>query len=269
MSTKGIYTAVSGAMAQTQKLDTIANNLANINTSSFKRDGQVFKEYLTAAEKDTDVIQVPRITASVESFYDMQGGDRGYVDSVGTYTDFSQGSMKPTGNAFDVAVEGKGMFEVLTPEGVRYTRNGAFAINGEGRLVNKEGFAILKSGVGQPPESRFITLNDQPLVITQQGEIWQGDNMQGKLSLVNIDNLQALQKIGNSMYTLKSNMAPVVTEDATSGLHQGFLEGSNVNIVKEMTDMIATNRVFESTQKAIKSFDQMDEKLVNDVPKLG
>ena len=98
MSSKGIYTALSGAMAQSSKLDTIANNLANVNTTSFKKDRQMFQEYLTAYEKNPDVIAVPRIPASVESFYDMQGGDKSYVDSAGTYTNFDQGGLKQTGN---------------------------------------------------------------------------------------------------------------------------------------------------------------------------
>ena len=82
MSNKGIYTALSGAIAQSQRLDTIANNIANSNTTSFKKDAQTFREYVTAYEKTPDVINVPKIPASIESFYDMQGGDRGYVDSA-------------------------------------------------------------------------------------------------------------------------------------------------------------------------------------------
>src|SRR4051812_34118439 len=113
MSSKGIYTAVSGAVAQTQRLDQIANNLANVNTPAFKRDETVFREYLTSYERPPDVNTVPRVVASVESFYDMQGGDKGYVDSAGSFTDFSQGSLKTTGNPLDLAITGEGFFEVL------------------------------------------------------------------------------------------------------------------------------------------------------------
>src|ERR1700722_13837892 len=139
MSSKGIYSAVSGAMAQNSRLDTIANNLANVNTSSFKKDRQVFSEYLSAYEKAPDVIQVPRVPASIESFYDMQGGDTAYVNPAVTYTNFEQGALKPTGSPLDLALEGKGFFEVLTPQGVRWTRNGALQIDASGRLVTKEG----------------------------------------------------------------------------------------------------------------------------------
>ncbi len=97
MSTKGVYTALSGAIAQSTKMDTIANNIANVNTAGFKRDQQVFQEYLTNREKDPTIINVPRIPASPESFYDLQGADKSFVDLKGTYTDFSVGAPKATG----------------------------------------------------------------------------------------------------------------------------------------------------------------------------
>ena len=106
MSSKGIYSAVSGAMAQASKLDTIANNLANVNTTSFKKDRQVFSEYLSAYEKPDESMKVPRVVASIESFYDMQGGDNSYVNPSGTYTNFAQGGLKSTGSPMDVALEG-------------------------------------------------------------------------------------------------------------------------------------------------------------------
>src|SRR4051812_1771409 len=106
MSTKGVYTAVSGAIAQSSRLDTIANNLANANTTAFKKDKQVFNEYLTAHEKMPDTMEVPRVPASVESFYDMNGGDKSFVDAAGTYTNFTQGTLKNTGSNLDMALEG-------------------------------------------------------------------------------------------------------------------------------------------------------------------
>ena len=117
MSSKGIYSALSGAVAQNTRLDTIANNIANVNTPAFKKEKQIFQEYLTANEKPPALSNVPRIPASIESFYDMQGGDRSYVDGAGTYVDFSQGGVKSTGNPLDMPVDGSGFFEVLTPNG--------------------------------------------------------------------------------------------------------------------------------------------------------
>lgn len=269
LSAKGIYTALSGAMAQDQRLETIANNLANASTTGFKKDGLTFHEYVTANEKYPDSITVPRIAATVESFYDMQGGDRSYVDTKGTYSDLSQGALKNTGNSLDVAIEGKGFFEVSTPSGVQLTRNGAFKIDADGKLVTAEGYPVLKSGGnGGDATGRGIQLSGHNVTVGFSGEVFDGDAQVGKLSIVNVDQKDALQKVGNSLYTLKPNynQTPHTTEDVK--IHQGFLEMSNVNIVEEMTQMIQASRTFEATRNAIKAFDQMDEKLVNVVPKV-
>lgn len=267
MSNKGIYTALSGAIAQAKRLDTIANNLANVNTTGFKKDKQVFNEYLTANEQYPETLQVPRVTASIESFYDMQAGDRGYVDSKGSYTDFSQGPLKSTGNQFDVAVEGKGFFEILTPEGVKYSRNGSFKVDSQGRLVTKQGFPVLREGLGQNPESRTIQLETKNITISYDGDVYDGGANVGRLGLVDFVNPDLLQKSGNSLYSLKNGADDQIVIANESKIQQGFLEASNVNVIDEMTDMIAASRIFESTQKAIKAFDEMNGKLVNEVPR--
>lgn len=267
MSGKGIFSAVSGAMAQSSRLDTIANNLANVNTSAFKKDRQVFSEYLAAHEKPNNVINVPKIPASVESFYDMQGGDTAYVNPSGTYTNFEQGAMRPTANPLDLAIEGRGFFEVLTPQGVRWTRSGGTQIDGQGRLVNKEGFPLLKEGQNDPAQ-RVIQLQNRNFTIAASGEIFDGGNAAGKIAVSDFAILDDLQKVGNSLYTLKANAGsgPVPAREAK--IQQGFIEGSNVNVIEEMTDMITANRVFEATQQAIKAEDSMDDKLINQVAKV-
>lgn len=269
MGVKGVYTALSGAIAQSTKLDTIANNLANVNTPAFKRDQQVFQEYLTANEKPPETIQIPRDVASIESFYNMQGGDKSFVDTKGTFTDFSQGGLKPTGNALDVAIDGKGFFEVATPGGVKLTRAGNFTLDGNGQLVTKDGHPVLSAGApGADPASRVIRVQGNgSLTISDNGEVFEGTESVGKLSLVNVNNSDSLQKMGSSLYTFKANSVPDMTNINNPSLKQGFLETSNVNIVQEMTDMISTNRVFESTQKAISAYDQMADKMVNVVGK--
>ncbi|MEZ0391262.1 MAG: flagellar basal-body rod protein FlgF [Pseudobdellovibrionaceae bacterium] len=265
MSTKGVYTALSGAMAQSQRLDTIANNLANVNTPGFKKDQQVFKEYLTANEKPPSVIQVPRIPASVESFYDMQGGDKSFVDSAGTFTNFSQGSLKSTGNPMDVAIDGNGFFEIATPQGVKYTRLGAFKLDGNGQLVTKDGHPVLKaSPEGTDPAARtFRVAGEAPIVITDSGDVFEGQNNLGRLALIDVQDKDTLNKVGGSLYEFKSNARPEVVNVANPSLKQGFVEMSNVNIVQEMTDMISTTRTFESAQKAIQAYDSMADKLIN------
>jgi flagellar basal-body rod protein FlgG len=268
MSDKGIFTALSGAIAQDIRMETIANNMANVNTPGFKRDEQVFREYLTAYEKEDDVIQVPKIPASIESFYALQAGDRGYVDKAGTYTDHTQGSLRPTGNSLDVALEGDGFFEVLTPQGVRFTRSGSFGLGPQGQLVTKQGHPVLRSGAGGAPEGRVINLTGSEVTFSSNGAIYQDGAEVATLSVVNVESKDALRKVGGLMYALKENYAQVPQNVPNVSLRQGFLENSNVNIIKEMTDMIGATRVFESTQKAIQAYDSMNDRLVNTVPSL-
>lgn len=274
MSLKGVYTALSGAIAQTLKMDTIANNIANVNTTGFKKDQQTFGEYLTAMEKEQDVMKVPRMPASIESFYDLNGGDKAFVDAAGTYTNFEQGSLKSTGGKLDVAIEGAGFFEVGTPNGVKLTRAGNFTIDGNGQLVTKEGYPVLLEAAegtdglvnSENIESRTVRISGTSAInISDAGEVFEGDTKIGKLSVVNAGNIDALQKVGNNFYTLKDNMNAEISSVKMPSLKQGFLEVSNVNIITEMTDMIMAQRVFEGTQKAISAYDNMSDKLINQV----
>jgi flagellar basal-body rod protein FlgF len=268
VSTKGIFTAVSGAMAQNARLDTIANNIANVNTPSFKKDNQIFKEYLASYERPPDVIQVPKVPAEPESFYNMQGGDKSYVETDRSYTDFKQGAVKPTGNNLDLAIEGMAFFEVGTPQGVRLTRNGSFTVDGEGRLVTKDGFPVLQPGTGATNAREIRLEAGGNLRVTKNGEIFQGNNRVGSLSFISVSNVDALQKVGASNYKLNDTVPVVINPTPEAQIHQGSLEMSNVNIIQEMTDMISTTRTFESLQKAIQAYDQMNDKLVNTIPKL-
>lgn len=267
MSTKGVYTALSGAMAQSLKMNTIANNIANVNTPGFKRDAQVFQEYLTVNEKPPEIIAIPKDVASIESFYDMQGGDKSFVDAKGTFTEHSQGSLKASGNPLDLAIDGAGFFEVATPAGVRYTRAGNFTMDGTGRLVTKEGHPVLAAGAGDPAarEIRFSGVGH--VDISDDGLISEGNNPLARISVVNAGDVHALTKMGNALYAPKPGQNPQITSVVRPSMRQGFVEQSNVNIVQEMTDMIATQRVFESTQKAISAYDSMNDKLVNVVGK--
>jgi flagellar basal-body rod protein FlgF len=270
MSVKGVYTALSGAMAQSQKLDTIANNIANVNTPAFKKDQLVFQEYLTSFEKDPPVMQVPKIPGSIDSFYHMNGADQSFVDLKGSFTDFTQGGLKHSGNPLDVAIDGEGFFEVATPQGVKFTRSGNFNIDGSGQLVTKQGFPVLRNAeAGVDPAERVIRLipgGARPM-IADNGDVIQNDEVVAKLAVVTIPQKDSLQKTGDSLYSFKANSTPEVQSSLSPSLKQGYLEMSNVNVVKEMTDMIQTHRIFESTQKAIGAYDQMTDKLVNIVGK--
>lgn len=265
MSMKGIFTALSGALAQSTKIDTIANNIANVNTTGFKRDQQTFGEYLTAMEKEAQVIQVPRVPASIESFYDMNGGDKAFVDATGTYTNFEQGSLKFTGGKLDLAIDGTGFFEVATPNGVQLTRAGNFTIDGNGQLVTKDGNAVLLEGDElASPDQRAVRFSGRSQAyISDAGEVFDGEKNLGKISLLQVKNIDSLQKVGSNNYSIKPNMEAEFVKVAVPNLKQGFIETSNVNIVNEMTEMITAQRVFEGTQKAISAYDAMADKLIN------
>lgn len=271
MGLKGIYTAVSGAMAQSEQLDTIANNLANVDTPAFKRDQQVFREYLTSYEKPTDIVEAPRGPASIDSMYPLNGADKSYVDSAGTSTNFEQGSLRVTENPFDIAIEGDGFYEVVTPSGVRLTRNGSFTLNKNGELVTKQGYPVLKkeTQVGQSLNDRVVRLGTATSwSVSPKGEMLADNNNIGQLSIVTATDKDVFQKEGASLYKLRENInSPIVAASAFK-LHQGSMEKSNVNVITEMTDMIKATRVFETTQKAIQAYDQMSSKLINEVPKL-
>lgn len=271
MSMKGIYTAVSGAMAQTDKMDTIANNIANADTPAFKRDEQVFREYLTSYEKQEAAVGSTKIPESIDSFYPLNGADKSYVDSAGTSTSFAQGSLVVTNNPFDIAIEGDAFFEVLTPNGVRWTRNGGFTMNQLGELVTKQGYPVLteEQQPNQPLQTRFVKIGTEPsFSVSNQGHLKIGDQFAGRLSLVTAQDKDVFQKEGNSFFKLRETINSPVLKAAQFKLHQGSIEKSNVNLVSEMTDMIKTSRVFETTQKAIQAYDQMNGKLVNEVTKL-
>ena len=272
---KNIWVSVSGAVAQQRNVETIANNVANANTPGFKKDKLVFKEYLTALDKGIDDIDLPNKEWKPDDFYKTYGAQNAHVKVDASYTNFSQGQLTPTSNPLDVALNGKGFFEVLTPNGIRYTRRGTFTINQQGELVTDQGYAVLnkedwsklsskKNNNNFPsPEQRKIKLSNTPVTINMRGEIYQQGKKVGDISVVEFNDLHTLKKEGNSLFinTQKDN---IKTTNQTV-VSQGFIEESNVNAVLEMSSLIKANRHFESIQKAMKAYDSMTGKSVNDI----
>jgi flagellar basal-body rod protein FlgF len=143
-SPNGIWTAVSGGMAQSQNLDIIANNLANVNTTGFKKDTPTFKEYLTVAERPVSAeIDIPRTIFKDSDFYHTDGKEHAMVNVDKVHTDHSQSQLKATNGPFDMAIDGPGFFAIQTPSGVMYSRAGDFKVNGQGQLVTTDGFPVL------------------------------------------------------------------------------------------------------------------------------
>jgi len=276
---KELWVPLSGAMAQQRRVETIANNVANANTTAFKRDQTVFKEHLTAYEKGTD-IDLPNKEWAPEDFYRSYGAEKAHVKVDGTYTKFTQGQITPTNNPFDVALEGQGFIEVLSPNGIRFTRKGNLYLNNVGELVTDNGLRVLssldlpqenqtdlKNALGQlpDPKERVIKLENSPLTINEKGELYQTGNLVGKMSVVEFKDQTALQKEGNSIFVNKSanNRKSV----ATTVVHQGSLELSNVNPIEEMSKLIQAHRQLESIQRVIKTYDNMAGKAYNEIAK--
>lgn len=278
---KNIWVPLSGQIAQQRKVETIANNVANANTAGFKRDQVVFKEHLTALTKGVDDIHIPRKEFSPEDFYHTQGGENAAVEVAGTYTIHEQGQLIPTNNPFDIAVNGSGFIEVLTPQGVRFTRQGNLSLSSEGELVTSNGHKVLmpielpsseiRGPAGQSlprPEERVLRLpQNQPITVSLEGEIFtrQGGSI-GKISVVEFADQHALKKEGSSLF-INPDEANATRVGVKTKLQQGFMEGSNVNAVEEMSELVKAHRHFESIQKAINAYDNMTGKAVNEINK--
>jgi flagellar basal-body rod protein FlgG len=273
---KNLWVPLSGAISQQRNVETIANNVANANTPGFKKDQLVFKEHLTVLNKGYGDIDLPHKEWKPDDFYRSYGAEHAHVKIDGNYTNFQQGQLSPTGNLLDVGLQGPGFIEVLTPNGIRFTRRGILTINPEGLLVTDQGNPVLKKlkipevkeGEEQPPlaqpQDRLIKVTPGRISINIQGEMFADNNSLGQLSVVEFKDSHALRKEGNSLFVNKhlENLKP---ELAKTTIHQGFVEQSNVNAIKEMSDLIKANRQFESIQKVIKAYDNIAGKSVNDI----
>ncbi len=261
---KGIYTALSGGIAKSHEIEIIANNLANANTPGFKKDSGTFNEYLTEIRRPDTVEGLDR-ELTLGSMPDARPQtDKSFVEMDGVYTSFNQGGLKRTGNPLDLGLEGKGFFEISTPSGIRYTRQGNFKVSSEGVLVTANGFPVLAKGAGAP-EQRTIRLGQGIVEVAGTGEIKQAGQTIGNLSVVEFQETQWLEKVGNSYYRNTDERNEKKGELPQTLISQGFLEMSNVNAVHEMTKLIEATRSYESQMQAIKTYQEIDGRSVNDI----
>lgn len=236
---KGIYSAASGMVPRMLKQETISNNLANVNTPGYKRES-VFLRQLNAAE----------IRASkTESEWQTP-----MVDKI--YTDYSKGSLEYTGEPLDFAIDGDGFFVVETPQGEAYTRGGNFHLDPDGVLVTSDGLPVLSDG-GQ------IQASGGELSIDVDGTVKiDGDDF-GRLRMVDFEKPYQLEKTSAGIYQPLPDANQ--TELEYTYVRQGYLEKSNVDIIQEMVEMIASYRNYESDQKAIQILDSTVDRAVNQV----
>ncbi len=261
---EGIYIAASAGLKQQSKLDIIANNLANLNNSGFKRDGVVFKEIIAPFEKDGGLEE-----ARNELLPPGQSNEGvAYVGINGFYTDHTQGAVIATGNSLDIALEGDGFFKIDTPAGERYSRKGNFRLDTQNRLVTQEGNPVLNKA-GSPV---VIDANGGAIGIDASGVVTVGNGINninvGQINLVRFENRELLAKEGSGLYKKKDPDSSELVATTTSA-RQGFLETSNVNTMEEMTEMISTMRGFEAYQKVIQSIDEADDQAANAIGRVG
>lgn len=251
---RALWTAATGMQAQQLTLDVIANNLANVQTSGFKRSRVDFQDliYQTSQGPGTASSQANEIPSG----FQVGHGSR----AVSTQRLFSEGDLQPTANTLDVAIEGDGFFQVTQPNGdLAYIRSGTFKRDSQGRIVNPEGLP-LQPDITIPDDALSITIGVDGTVSVQQPGVVQPQQV-GTIELVRFVNPAGLQGIGRNLFlpTQASGDPTPGTpgQDGFGTLLQGFVEGANVNVVEEMVNLIAGQRAYEISSRAIRTADEM------------
>ncbi len=237
----GIFqnSAVIGLFRQERRYELISNNLSNVQTPGFKKDVPIFHEVFSEALHPS---------LSILS-----------MDSEISQTLLQQGEIQSTRNPLDLAIEGEGFFKVKTPEGVRYTRNGNFRLTREGVLVESNGFPVLS-------RNGEITLPGGQIAVEKDGAIKVDGADRDKLALVTFADLKALKKEGKTLFKLEGEQDEKEAEGTQ--IVQGALEGSNVNALEEMVQMIDSLRTFEACYKIVQVQDELNAKSVNELAKV-
>ncbi|MDF2635309.1 MAG: flagellar basal-body rod protein FlgF [Pelosinus sp.] len=245
---RGIYSAASGMLAEAERTDVISNNLANANTAGFKKDVTVTKDFAN--------ILIARVNDGNEVPIIGSMGTGVMVDEVAT--NYTGGTVKTTGNDFDLAIEGQGFFTVETPQGIRYTRNGTLAKSTQGELVTSDGYRVLG-------ENGPIIINGSKMTVSGDGRVIVDNVEVGRLRMRDFADTKQLKKEGSSLVSATDDQQG---QPATGSVRQGSLEMSNVNVIGEMVNLITNYRAYEINGKVVQSHDTLLGKAVNEVGKL-
>jgi len=241
----GYYDATGAMVTQFNRLNVISNNLANVNTAGYKQDDIIIGDFERLFSEKRDELPLENNTKEAAKFLNRNLNKVPIV--VEEYTDFNIGDMQKTSNPLDIALREKNQFfAIQTPSGEKLTRAGNFSLDSEGYLVTKDGYKVLDE------QNQPIQFNPSyPITIDKNGDIFQNKHKVATLKIVRIDNLNTLKKVGSSLFDYIPETATV---DSTNSTLQGFLEKSNVNPVREMTNLIETNRLVEQYQKVMTTF---------------
>lgn len=243
-------------------MSTISNNLANVNTTGFKRDRAVFQDLLYQIDRQPGGLN----TQNSELPSGLQLGTG--VRIVGTAKQFSQGNLEVTEQPLDMAVNGRGFMQILLPDGqIAYTRDGQFQLNSNGDIVNPDGY-LLEPNINVPENATNITIGKDGTVTAVTDDQQAPQNL-GQITLVNFINPQGLQAIGNNLF--KATNASGDPAEGVPGLlglgslEQGMVESSNVEVVEELVNMITTQRAYEMNSKVVSATDQMLQFITNNI----
>ncbi|KQY52695.1 flagellar basal-body rod protein FlgG [Lysobacter sp. Root494] len=252
--TQALWIAKTGLDAQQTRMAVISNNLANTNTTGFKRDRASFEDLLY------QTVRQPGGASSEQTQLPTGLSTGTGVRVAATAKQFAQGNLAQTGNALDVAINGRGFFEVLMPDGsTAYTRDGSFQLNAQGELVTNSGYPV-QPGLQFPEGTQSVTVGSDGTVSVQIAG--QAESVQvGQLTLADFVNPAGLQAKGENLFVETGASGPAQSgapgQSGVGVLVQGALEGSNVNVVEELVSMIETQRAYETNAKAISTTDQM------------
>lgn len=266
---RGLYAAASGALVAQSQADNVANNLANVNSNGFK---QTLMQIQSAPSLDIYRIQTdpgPGGTGVPVAPYVGQLGTGAQI--YNTPEDFAQGPLQQTGNRLDVALSGANQFFAIgTPNGVRYTRDGQFTIDGNGTLRTMDGNLVLNTNGGAinfNTQQGIVTFNSDGSIVqaAQAGQTAAAATQIGTLQVASFGNLVALTKEGDNNFVDTGNAQPAATQNVN--VQQGFLERSNGNVVRSMVDLITAERWFDANQRVMKAEDDATSQDITNVAK--
>ncbi|MBD5559253.1 MAG: flagellar basal-body rod protein FlgF [Clostridia bacterium] len=255
---RSFYIAGTGMLTQRQKMDVIINNVTNTDTTGYKKDQVISRTFddllLNRLNEDPNVLNTrtgTRISGNSEVGPQNTGVQ---VDEL--VIDWTQGPMEATGRQTDMAITGDGFFAVQTPAGERYTRAGNFQVDSNGTLLTSDGNYVLGRNGG------MINVGTGDFYVNQNGEVYVDNQQVGALRIVQFADNGVLRKEGGNLFYALDG-AP--QQMANPVVEQGLLEGSNLDVGREMAEMLQTNRVYESSQRMLRMVDESLEKTVNQI----
>jgi len=251
------YYQVTGAMVtQFNKLDVTTNNLANVNTSGFRRDQVVIGDFERLFQEQRDILPLENNTKEGSKFFNRTINRVPRI--VQKHIDFSAAPTKHTGNPLDLALgDGDLFFAVETPNGVRLTQQSSFVLNSDGAITTKDGYKLLETNFRDSASRDIIIPKNGEIKVAEDGTVYSNRAEIGKVFIARVKNLKNLDKEGDNLYKLDKIEDNIVSMDKGSYVRQGYKQMSNVNPVKEMVNLIEANRLVEMYQKVMTS--HMDE----------